>query len=116
MYNETLEVFQETVEKLKERENDIKNRLKQDEIHLEEIIDPEFMKTYTSFDSFHEFISQSKLFPEYQKIMTKEQLEKINLKKFDIYIQKNTPFKNWKDFFHVALEEFIKKTLGLQSI
>ncbi len=111
MYNETLEVFQKTVEKLKERENDIKTRLKQEEIDLEDIIDTDFMKTYTSFDSFHEFISQSKLFPDYQKGMTKEQLEKIDLKKFDIYIQKNTSFKNWKDFFHLAIEEYIKKNL-----
>ena len=109
MYNETLEVFQATVEKLKEYEKNINERLKKDEIHLEEIMDEDFMTTYTSFDSFHEFIEQSKLCPNYKKVMTKAQLEKVNIKKFDEFIKKKTSFKNWKELFHVAVEEYIKK-------
>jgi hypothetical protein len=112
MYNETIEVFKETVEKLRKHEKDIESRLKKEEIYLEEILDEEFMTTYTSYDSLHEFITHSKLFPQYKKTMNKEMLESVSIKKFDQYIQKNTSFSNWKEFFHIALEEFIKKNFG----
>ena len=112
MYNETIEVFKEAVEKLKQYEKDIESRLKKDDIHLEEILDEEFMTTYTSFDSLHEFIVNSKLFPQYKKAMNKELLESVSIKKFDQYIQKNTSFANWKELFHVAVEEHIKKNFG----
>ena len=112
MYNETIEVFKEAVEKLKQYEKDIESRLKKDDIHLEEILDEEFMTTYTSFDSLHEFIVNSKLFPQYKKAMNKELLESVSIKKFDHYIQKNTSFANWKELFHVAVEEHIKKNFG----
>lgn len=112
MYNETIEVFRETVEKLRKHEKDIEERLKKDDIHLEEILDEEFMTTYTSFDSLHEFIAHSKLFPQYDKVMTKDLLESIPIKKFDNYIKKNTSFLGWKELFHVAVEEYIKKNFG----
>jgi hypothetical protein len=115
MYNETIEVFREIVEKLKTYEKDIESRLKKDEIHLEEILDEEFMTTYTSFDSLQEFISHSKLFPHYKKTMNKEILDSISIKKFDNYIQKNTSFTNWKELFHVAVEEYIKKNFGFYN-
>ena len=112
MYNETIEVFKETVEKLKKYEKELETRLKKEKIHLEEILDEEFMTTYTSFDSLPEFISHSKLFPQYNKIMNKETLESISIKKFDDYIQKNTSFSNWKELFHTAVEEYIKKNFS----
>ena len=112
MYNETIEVFKETVEKLKKHEKDIESRLNKEEIHLEEILDEEFMTSYTSYDSFHEFISHSKLFPQYHKVMKKEMLDSISLKKIDTYIKMNTSFSNWKELFHVAVEEYIKKNFG----
>ena len=112
MYNETIEVFRETVEKLRKHEKDIEERLEKDEIYLEEMLDEEFMITYTSFDSLHEFIAHSKLFPQYGKVMTKNLLESIPIKKFDSYIKKNTSFISWKELFHVAVEEYIKKNFG----
>ena len=93
MYNETIEVFKETVEKLKKHEKDIESRLNKEEIHLE-------------------FISHSKLFPQYHKVMKKEMLDSISLKKIDTYIKMNTSFSNWKELFHVAVEEYIKKNFG----
>ena len=109
MYNETIEVFRETVEKLRKHEKDIEDRLNKEEIYLEEILDEEFMITYTSFDSLHEFIAHSKLFPQYDKIMTKDLLESISIIELDDYIKKNTSFISWKELFHVAVEEYIKK-------
>ena len=74
-----------------------------------ELFTPSFMRRFTKFGSFKEFILKSGLIdPNKENI--KEALKAIPKKDLDKYIRKNTNnnFNSWKDMLKRAYDEYIK--------
>ncbi len=74
-----------------------------------ELFTPSFMRRFTKFGSFKEFILKSGLIdPNKENI--KEALKAIPKKDLDEYIRKNTNnnFNSWKDMLKRAYDEYIK--------
>ena len=74
-----------------------------------EFFTPSFMRRFTKFGSFKEFILKSGLIdPNKENI--KEALKAIPKKDLDEYIRKNTNnnFNSWKDMLKRAYDEYIK--------
>jgi len=74
-----------------------------------ELFTPSFMRRFTKFASFKEFILKGGLIdPNKENI--KEALKAIPKKNLDEYIRKNTNnnFNSWKDMLKRAYDEYIK--------
>lgn len=74
-----------------------------------ELFTPSFMRRFTKFGSFKEFILKSGLIDPNKKNI-KEALKAISEKDLDEYIRKNTNnnFNSWKDMSKRVYDEYIK--------
>ena len=100
------ELFDKTIKKIKDLES-------KKQIPIIELFSSSFMKKYTKYNSFENFIQASNLIPLGTKIITNEIFEAIPDKELDDYIKASTIFKSWSEMLQAATHEYIKKQLGL---
>lgn len=75
----------------------------------DELFTPSFMRRFTKFDSFKEFILNSGLIDLNEEDIN-EAIKAISKKKLDEYIRKNTNnnFNSWENLLKRATNEFLK--------
>ena len=77
-------------------------------ISIEKLFDSNFMKKYTNYDNFTDFMIDSELIPKNISLVTYDLFETIPDKKLDEYIKTNTIFNSWKDMFDKATSRYLK--------
>jgi len=91
---------------LKDMPNNINENRKNGPL-IENLFKNEFMKKYTKFDSFDEFIKNCSLI-EIDDINSLNQiLNKGMMKKWDQYVQNHTKFSSWDEMFERAIESYL---------
>ena len=74
---------------------------------IEQLFNSNFMKKYTKYDNFSDFIIDSGLIPQDNLSMTYELFKSISGEKFDEYIRANTVFNSWDDMFDKATSRYL---------
>ncbi|BAO04998.1 uncharacterized protein CBO05P1_279 [Clostridium botulinum B str. Osaka05] len=97
--DELIENFEEM--EIKGKESNGKN-----DVSLDALFNKSFMVKYTSFDNFDLFLKEGGF-----EVETSEDFENIPEEKLDVYIEKETKFKNWDEMLGQAGEEYIKKKM-----
>jgi len=77
---------------------------------IERLFNSNFMKKYTKYDNFTDFILDSGLIPQDISKITYELFQTISREKLDKYIRVNTNFSSWDDMFDKATSRY----LGMQ--
>ncbi len=68
-----------------------------DNVKLEDLFHPDFMKKYTNFDSFGAFLEQGNF-----QVETHEDIAKIPDELFDRHISRETKFEDWASMLETA--------------
>ena len=77
---------------------------------IERLFNSNFMKKYTKYDNFTDFILDSGLIPQDISSITYELFQTISRQKLDVYIRASTIFSSWDDMFDKATSRY----LGIQ--
>ena len=75
---------------------------------LSSLFNSNFMKKYTVYENFTEFIKASGLVPKNTTEVTYELFKMIPRKKLDKYIKINTDFKCWNEMFDLATGKYLR--------
>lgn len=67
-----------------------------------------FMKKYTDFDSFTDFIDQCKFIKCDIADISNETFEHLPKGRWDRFVRKNTTFSSWNEMFECAVERYLK--------
>lgn len=81
-----------------------------EDIPIEEIFTPEFMKRYTKSRDFEEILLESG-FVNCENPFNQEIFEAIPDEEWDEYISKNTSYSTWEDILKKASEDYISNVL-----
>jgi len=84
----------------------LKNFLKQNQFHLDELLSKSFMSKNTDFKSFEHMMQKGNF-----DISTPEAFKKIPDSDLDKFISKNTKFKSWKDMLDCATSKYVQEHL-----
>lgn len=93
---------------LKEIQKKARNLQGEHQVSFGELFTDAFMKKYSNFLSFEEFLQSSGF-----KVETAEDFEAIPDDEFDKYVKENTKFTCWQDMLHKATSEYALTQLGL---
>jgi len=74
---------------------------------IERLFNSNFMKKYTEYDNFTDFMLDSGLIPEDISSMTYELFKTISGEKLDDYIRANTVFSSWDEMFDKATSRYL---------
>lgn len=77
-------------------------------IPLDDLFTPSFMRKYSSFSSFDEFLSAGNFNAD-----TQEAFEAIQDELLNKHISLTTSFKSWDDMLEEATDQYICKKLGI---
>jgi len=113
MFEIKIDGIKEAQDNLRKMEKKIKELEGKKTITLDELFNRDFMKHYTDYDNFDDFVLESKLIPEGTKSLTQDIFEAIPDNDFDKYIAKTTKFKSWEHMKQVAVDEYYKNQLDL---
>lgn len=75
---------------------------------LNNLFSNQFMKKYTDFKDFTEFIKHCNFSTESIESISKENLSNIPERKINRYIRENTCFMTWNQMFEKAVECYLK--------
>ena len=75
---------------------------------LNRLFTPQFMKKYTKYDNFADFIISSKLIPKDRSFITYELFKTIPLRQLNEYIKGNTIFDSWDEMFDKATGRYLR--------
>jgi hypothetical protein len=67
-----------------------------------------FMKKYTEYNTFNEFIEQCDYINENPDTITYKLFEKLPKRKWDEYVRSHTSFSSWNQMFEKAVERYLK--------
>ena len=67
-----------------------------------------FMKKYTDFDTFSDFIHSCSFITCEIKDISNETFEHLPKGKWDRFVKKNTMFSSWDEMFEYAVERYLK--------
>ena len=70
--------------------------------------DKKFMKDYTKYDNFTDFILDSGLIPQDISGITYELFQNIPRDQLDTYVKSNSVFSSWDDMFDKATSRYLK--------
>ncbi|TQQ81870.1 hypothetical protein [Halonotius roseus] len=76
-------------------------------VPMEEMFPPEFMKMYTQFESFDQFLEESTWTVESQ-----EDFEAIPESEFDDYVDQTTEFPQWQTMLETGGKKYLQRKLG----
>ena len=91
-----------------EETGEMEENVKSGQECLNKMFNKFFMKKYTCFESFVDFIVASGLLPKNTEIITYDVFKKINMKKLDDYVRKNTDFNSWNEMFDLATGKYLR--------
>ncbi len=74
---------------------------------IERLFNSKFMKEYTKYDNFTDFILNSGLIPQDISTITYELFQTISIEKLDAYIRDSTIFSSWDDMFDKATSRYL---------
>lgn len=75
---------------------------------LERLFTSQFMKKYTEYDNFTDFIISSELIPKEISSVTYELFKAIPLRQLNEYIKGNTIFDSWDEMFDKATGRYLR--------
>jgi hypothetical protein len=75
---------------------------------LQNLFSGQFMKKYTDFDSFSEFINKCDLFYQSLDELSQETIAELPERKINRYVREHTHFKTWDQMFEKAIEWYLK--------
>ena len=101
-----IEVFEGLEEQLRELTDAHESVDGSHEIPMDELFPPDFMRTYTGFDSLEDFFDKSSWTVE-----TREDFEQIPEKDFDEYVHRHTGFSEWDSMLTAAGREWITRQI-----
>ena len=81
---------------------------KNDTKFIERLFNSKFMKDYTKYDNFIDFILNSGLISQDISRITYELFQNIPRDQLDIYVRDNTVFSSWDDMFDKATSRYLK--------
>lgn len=100
------EEFTDELDQLQERAESINGET---EVSMAELFPPDFMQTYTNYESIAEFFERSPWTVE-----TENDLQQIPEKKFDAYIDEHTGFSSWDAMLSAAAREWVVQQLNIR--
>jgi len=74
---------------------------------IERLFNSNFMKKYTKYDNFADFILDSGLIPQDISSITYELFQTISREKLNAYIRASTIFSSWDDMFDKATSRYL---------
>ena len=77
------------------------------EVPVQELFSPAFMRKHTNHASFDEMLNKSGL-----KVETQEDLDGLSDEDLDQLAQEHTTFKSWDDLHSAAVEDYTVRQLG----
>lgn len=80
------------------------------EVPIEELFPEDFMRAYSEFKSFEEFIQESKW-----EVQTQEDFEEIPEEEFDEYVDTHTGFNDWETMLEAAGREYVMRQLHAEQ-
>lgn len=88
---------------------DLRNRLDSvgGEVPMTDLFPPDFMQSYTEFDTFEEFLDESRW-----KVETQADFEGIPSDEFDTYVAKRTGFDSWETMLSAAGREYVMRQMN----
>lgn len=72
------------------------------EVPVDDLLPPEFMRSYSDFDSFSELLAQSRW-----DVTDTDDFEAIPGNEFDDYVDEHTKFGDWETMLTVAAREYL---------
>jgi ribosomal protein L37AE/L43A len=75
---------------------------------LQNLFSGQFMKKYTCFESFSEFISNCDLFTRSIDNISQEEIASLPERKINRYVKEHTRFSTWDQMFEKAVEWYLK--------
>ncbi|MBS3777765.1 MAG: hypothetical protein KGY50_00550 [Candidatus Thermoplasmatota archaeon] len=75
---------------------------------LRNLFSKQFMKKYTDFTSFSDFIKACEFFNDSLENLSKENIQKIPERKINRYVKQHTCFPTWDQMFEKAVEWYLK--------
>ena len=75
---------------------------------LPDLFSGQFMKKYTAFNSFSEFIDNCDLFGQCMEEINKDIIAEIPERKINKYVKEHTRFDTWDQMFEKAVEWYLK--------
>ena len=78
------------------------------ENQLKKLFTPQFMKKYTEYDNFTDFIISSELIPKNVLSITYELFKTIPIRQLNAYIKSNTIFESWDEMFDKATGRYLR--------
>lgn len=99
--------FDELEKRLKKMADGADELSKKKSIPLLELFTPSFMRKYSSFSSFEDFLSAGNFSAD-----TQEAFEAIPEEAFDKHVSSVTSFDTWEDMLQEATNQYISKKLG----
>lgn len=85
---------------LRDFERDLENT--GGEVPVDDLLPPEFMRSFSDFDSFGEFLAHSKW-----DVADTDDFEAIPGDEFDDYVDEYTKFDDWETMLAVAAREYV---------
>ena len=76
--------------------------------YVAKLFNPRFMKKFTKFENFNEFILSSDLIPKSVCPVTYDIFKKIPKDKLDQYVRTHTRFQSWDEMFDSATSKFLR--------
>lgn len=102
---EGFDEFKDELEQLSERAKGIDGG---NEVPMDELFRPDFMRTHTKFDSLDEFFEESPWTVE-----SRDDFKQIPEDEFDEYVNEHTGFNSWDAMLSSAGREWVARQLGI---
>lgn len=97
----------ENTMKRKQNENNNTNNEEKQSL-VENIFSQRFMRKYTDFESFSEFIKHCSMFNGSKKKISSETIATLPKRKMNRFVRKHTSFLTWENMFQKAVECYLK--------
>lgn len=101
--------FDKLEKDLKKLQKSAEELEKTTEVPFSELFNKSFMKKYTSFNSFSEFLEAGKF-----NVTSQTDFENIPNDKFNQHISKTTKFSNWNEMLNEAGNQYVCEKLNFK--
>lgn len=103
-----IEGFEELTEKLNRLKKNAEAVDGENAVSFDELFTPNFMRTYTEYDSIETFFERSPWTVE-----TQDDFERIPEDDFDHYVDEHTGFNSWEAMLSAAAREWLGRQLAV---
>jgi len=94
---------------LKQIETNAKKLEKTKTIAFDDLFISSFMRKYTNFSTFDEFLKAGNFI-----VNTQEDFEAIPDHEMDVHVSKTTSFSSWENMLNKATEDYVSNKLGFK--